>query len=326
MSGSLPDIRATARPAGLIDTLQAGFNTVNRNAWLLLIPLAIDLFLWLGPQVTVGTAFDSWMRAAVVPPGSDGSLARLFEQSRRQLLELMQQSDGVSRFNLLSLIAMPFLGIPSFRSGSPGDGLLLPVGSLMNGALAGLGAMLIGLVISAFFYGLLAQAVREASTRPRAFLNDVGKLTAAVAGLFGLMLFLVVVVALPAIGVVGLLSTVAPAATAIVGPLFVGILLWAFVYLFFTTDALFVARVSPIVAMQHSIVVVRSHFWPTLGFIGLVMVISLGMGTLWQEIARNLRVVGTIVAIVGHIYISSGLAAATMTYYRERSEQLRAQA
>ncbi|MBM2809549.1 MAG: conserved rane protein of unknown function [Chloroflexi bacterium] len=325
MSSSLPDARVTARP-GLIDTLQAGFNTVNRNAWLLLLPLAIDIFLWLGPQVSMGGALDSWLRAAVPPPGSDSSLVQIFEQNRRSSLETLQQGDGISRFNLLSLIAMPILGIPSFRFGLPGEGTLLPAGSLGSAAAVSAGVLIAGLIATAMFYGLMAQAVRDGGARPRTFIDDAGRLCVAVAGLYGLIIVLTIAIGVPLYFLLVVASAAAPPAAAIVGPLFVGFLLWGLLYLFFTTEALFIGRVSPILAMQQSIVVVRGYFWPTLGFIALYLVISIGMATLWQEIARNLRGVGTIVAIVGHIYISSGLAAASMTYYRERSEQLRSHA
>jgi hypothetical protein len=45
---------------------------------------------------------------------------------------------------------------------------------------------------------------------------------------------------------------------------------------------------------------------------------------LWQQIAVSLRTAGVAVSIVGHIYISAGLAAASMTYYKERFDRLRA--
>jgi hypothetical protein len=102
----------------------------------------------------------------------------------------------------------------------------------------------------------------------------------------------------------------------------VGVFLWAFVYLFFTTDALFVSMVPPLAAMQHSVLVVRHYFWSTLGFIGLVLLISAGLSVLWQELAANLRLPGIGLGILGHIYISTGLAAAGMTYYKERIERV----
>ena len=37
----------------IIDSLGKGFQTVNRYWWLLLIPVLLDVFLWVGPQASV---------------------------------------------------------------------------------------------------------------------------------------------------------------------------------------------------------------------------------------------------------------------------------
>jgi hypothetical protein len=113
-----------------------------------------------------------------------------------------------------------------------------------------------------------------------------------------------------------------PAINALLGPILIGVLLWALVYLFFTTEAMFVSRVPPLVAARQSIQVVRRNFWSTIGFILLILVIYVGLLILWKELATSLRVPGAAAAMLGHIYISSGLAAACMTYYKERFEQI----
>jgi hypothetical protein len=44
--------RREAQPAGVIDTISAGYAALNRQLWVLLLPVLVDLFLWLGPQVS----------------------------------------------------------------------------------------------------------------------------------------------------------------------------------------------------------------------------------------------------------------------------------
>src|SRR5437762_5623994 len=113
MSGPLQDVRATARPSGLIDTIQAGFNAVNRNVWLLLLPLIIDLSLWLGPQLTAGPLVQNWLTQISPPPGANGELVRAVEEGRQSSLQLMGKDPGVSQYNLISLLAVPIVGVPS---------------------------------------------------------------------------------------------------------------------------------------------------------------------------------------------------------------------
>ncbi len=40
-------------PLGLIDTLSSGFKVVQRRPWLVLLPVLLDLWLWLGPHWSI---------------------------------------------------------------------------------------------------------------------------------------------------------------------------------------------------------------------------------------------------------------------------------
>src|ERR1051325_11178522 len=42
-------------PPGVIASLQAGFNIVSNRIGLILLPLVVDIFLWLGPRMSIGT-------------------------------------------------------------------------------------------------------------------------------------------------------------------------------------------------------------------------------------------------------------------------------
>src|SRR2546426_3182445 len=101
MNRSVPEVRSSDRPAGLIDTLQAGFNAVNRNVWLLVLPIAIDLFLWWGPQPAAGPILERWL-AQGPPPQLAAGLAPSFEDTRRASLDSLRRGEGVARYNLLS--------------------------------------------------------------------------------------------------------------------------------------------------------------------------------------------------------------------------------
>jgi len=43
----------TVRPPQLFPTLLKGFNTVAGKVYLILLPLLVDLFLWLGPKLRI---------------------------------------------------------------------------------------------------------------------------------------------------------------------------------------------------------------------------------------------------------------------------------
>src|SRR5512140_372285 len=60
------------KPLNAIEALSSGFELVLRRPWLLLLPIALDLFLWLGPQVHAKPVFDEIIRvlSAVAAQGN----------------------------------------------------------------------------------------------------------------------------------------------------------------------------------------------------------------------------------------------------------------
>ncbi len=321
MNRSVPEVRAGDRPTGLIDTLQAGFNVVNHNAWLLIIPLALDFFLLWGPQPSLGPSFGRLAGELASPqlPAS-AAFAPGSEEARRGLVEMVERA---SQVNLLSLLALPAMGVPSFRASVAGEGTRIPLDSMTSVGAVVLACLVIGLTLATWFFGLLAQAVREGQAEVRRFVPDFAQTALWVIALFGLALVAVVGIGGPALVLLAAVSAAIPTAATVLEAILVGVVLWAFVYLFFTTDALYVSRVSPLVAIQRSVRVVRHNLWSALGLILLVVLISTGLTMLWQQVATNLRAPGVGLSIVGHSYISTGLAAASMTYYKERWERLR---
>ena len=328
MNRSVPDVRAADRPAGLIDTLQAGFNAVNRNVWLLVLPVAIDLFLWWGPQPTAGPVLERWLAQA--PPAQVIGLSPGFDESRRASLDQLRRGEGAARYNLLSFLAQPIapplMGVSVFQP--RGEGPLLPLDSPASAIAVVLASTVLGLMFATLFYGLLAHGVREGRAALHRFIPDFAQLTVWLVGLclsfVGVVIFLVgpLVALYIATLSVGPQSVASMDATVLVAIL-VGVVLWAFVYLFFTPHALYVSRVSPLVAIQNSIRVVRYNFWSSVGLMLLMLLISTGLSLLWQQLAVSVRTAGIAMGMVGHIYISAGLAAAGMTYYKERFDRLR---
>lgn len=325
MNHSVPGVRATDRPAGLIDTLQAGFNAVNRNVWLLILPLAVDLLLWQGPQPTAGLIVDQWLAQTPAPPVSAG-LGPNFEQNRRASVDLVR--NATADFNLLTFLILPGIGVngvPIFQA--RGQGPVIPLDSGFSVVAVAAASMILGLTVAALFYGLLAQGVREGRVGVAGFLPDFAQLTVWLVALI-LMLVAVIVFAVAPITAlyVASQSLGAPGATAglasALAALFVGIALWAFVYMFFTQHALYVSRVPPLTAVRNSIRVVRYNFWSALGLMLLMLLISAGLSVLWQQLAVTVRTAGVPMGMAGHIYISAGLAAAGMTYYKERFDRL----
>ncbi len=99
------------------------------------------------------------------------------------------------------------------------------------------------------------------------------------------------------------------------------VMLWMQLYLFFAPDAIFVSQVGPRQAIRRSVAVVRANFWAAVRIVVLITIILLGMGQVWLALASRAPW-GPALGILGNAYIASGLAAASMLFYRERMDAL----
>jgi hypothetical protein len=100
----------------------------------------------------------------------------------------------------------------------------------------------------------------------------------------------------------------------IVSSLWAGI--WLYIYLFFFVNALILNDTGILRAIWNSFSVVRRNFWSTIGLMLLIGLIGAGFSIIWRMLSTSSW--GTLLAIVGNAYISSSLAAASFTFYRDR--------
>ena len=109
--------RREAQPTGVIETLSAGYAAVNQQLWVLLLPVLLNLFLWLGPHVSYSLLIDpavtraaEWTRQATVGPRPvvrDPDVINGLEQTRQWIVA---RSDDLNGFE--ALVWSP-LGLPS---------------------------------------------------------------------------------------------------------------------------------------------------------------------------------------------------------------------
>jgi hypothetical protein len=152
----------STRPLGVIGCLTAGFEVLSQNLGLMVLPVLLDLLLWLGPQLSVALLVRQFDALMMMQPVPDPATARQVEQAV-QLLNLFGE-----QFNLLSLLSvLPLLNVPSLLAQRV-PGILSPLGEspvlwVKNGfALIGWGMVLVpvGLVLGFIYLNSLARRVR----------------------------------------------------------------------------------------------------------------------------------------------------------------------
>lgn len=300
-------------PPGVIDTLQAGFNTVARRAWTLAIPVALDIYLWLGPRLSIAGLARRLVEEMQVPAEVDPAVKEYLGAAREVLEKLGREA------NLFAFLRQGILGVPGLME-SAGPGRASPtmeLDSLLALGLAGVLLTLLGLLLGSLYLDLLTgQVGREGPLfSARRWLVLWGRMVLLMAMLLALLTAFAVLQ--------GLSITLAGLVNPFLGVLFtffwLGAMGLGMVGLFlamFTVEAAFLNQVGILAALRNSYQVVRRNFWASLWFLMLVRLIGWGMSIIWRRIAGG--ALGTLMGIAGNAFIGTGLVAAGLIFYRDR--------
>lgn len=287
---------------GVIDTITRGFEVINKRLWVLLVPILLDVFLWLGWRLSIDPVVNWMMKSGF---WTDNSKALV--------------GDIGHGFNLFSLLAVSVPSLMPFLDNKPtlwsGGGTVLEVAAPETFILFFLGLVLAGLLLGCIFLTPIAQSVRDGKISPALFVGRVGLYWLRLLGLLG-------VVALASL-VVGLPFFIASFFGVMQGEgalLFLGFVevaaLWAMLFLYFAFDAILISEAGPLRAAYYSFSVVRRNFWSALAIVVLMLLIGQGTPLVWKMISVNPW--GVLVGIVANAYIGTGLAAASMVFYLDR--------
>jgi len=320
-------------PKGVIGCLTAGFEMVGRNLLVVALPVALDLFLWLGPRVSVAPLVETFVRLLQTQSPADADAARQVAQATSLLEQFGTQ------FNLLSVISgMPMLQIPSLLArrasggGSPlGDPRVFSLSSFLGLIPWWVAIVFVGLVLGFLYLNEVAHQVKtsrfgssgnQAESTEGDTAGGSGAMGASVwkllrFGLFALGLLLI------GSAVVPLWLLVVALGTAIAQP--VGILLWvtgvgfigyAALHLIFVVPSLLVGERRLLRAIGESVLLTRANLFSVFGLVILALVIYEGLGYAWALPVNDSWAL--LVGIVGNAFVATGLTSATFVFYRDR--------
>ncbi len=307
---------------GIIDTLSAGFALVAHHPWVLLVPIALDLFIWLGPQAHAKPVFDEIIRILAASAAQNPTPDTLATYNAiKQALDAAGE-----QFNIFSYIALFGLlsGMPILT------GLDLPKGMEANVAFSiGDSAVLLGWIalcalagalFSSIYLEWIARRIRHEASGAGAFIVQVVRDYARLVWLGIIIAIAAILLSLPFLLGAVLVSVLSP----IIGMLFLMIVwlffVWAALYLVFAVPAIFISRSGPFQAILNSVVVFRYNFWSAMGLIFLVILIEVGFSVIWQQFAGD--AIGAVIAVVASAFLGTGLITAGMLFYHDRFDWL----
>ena len=310
---------------GIIDSLSAGYKLISRRWWLILVPVVLDLFLWMGPRLAVTEVMGEAASMLTVPAGVEIS-----EEYASYVTQVQQTLQLVSEdTNLFGLLGAGLPGIPSLMAATTTEANLLgmersviQLGGVGQTILWGLLLLIAGTLLTSLYVSWVGRAVladyREIRGTP--IVEHSFRTWIQVLLFFLGIVALFIVLGLPIGLLVGLVSLLSPSfgimLTYVISLFALWFGVWLVIYLYFVIDAIVLDRVNILRAVWHSINVVLRNFWPTFGLIVLVWVINAGMTLIWQQFAFASW--GMLIGIVANAFVGTGLIAASLIFYNER--------
>ena len=296
-------------PPGLITSLVRGFDSVANNIMVILPPVLLDLFLWLGPHLRLKSFFQ---------PLIDNlpSMASALPSSLPDVPTIQQLwTNFANQFNLFILLRTFPVGATSLLSFEmPGQTPLGTPPNLDAGSFFGiigwaLLLILVGWLVGAIYYYWISGITLQPETR------SLWKSVKQTTFLSIIWLGILFVFGLPAFLLVSVITFFSPILGQIM--FFAGALLlvWLAMPVFFSAHGIFILQLDAFRSILGSLRMVRFTLPNTGLFLLVFVLINTGLNFLWNTPALNSW--WMLVGIGGHAFVSSALLAASFIYYRD---------
>ncbi len=287
----------------------AGFDSVANHIAVILPPVLLDLFLWLGPHLSLSNFFKPMV--ASIP-----TLAKSFPTTITDVSALQQQvSTAVNQFNLFMALRTFPIGVTSLFSlnNTTQTPTGLPVtweaGSLL--IIAGWVFLLVllgWLSGSLYYYWISTVTVKPIGTT---LWNSVKQSILLSVIWIGVL----VVFGTPALLMLSAVTAISPFLGQIMLFLIALLVIWLFMPVFFSAHGIYTLKLDAFRSVLNSMRMMRFTL-PTSGlFLLIFVVINQGLNFLWTSPAENSW--WTLVGIAGHAFVSTALIAASFIYYRD---------
>lgn len=298
----------------IIKPIRAGFSITANHLSLLLLPILIDLWVWLGIHLTLKTQMTLFI----------GQIQNLLSLPDSQLADMKQLLGEVlvDRFNIVTALRTFPVGIPSMMSAlSPiktpfGQPVSIDLGSLGFGFVWFLTLSIVGIALGTLYYLIVAETV----------LNNEPDLVSAIKNwpwAFRQVLSLTLVwvgigiaISIPFGCIIPIFSVGSFSQFVIF--IYLAIIAWIFYPLLLSAHGIFVNHDRMFVSFKKSIQLSRLTLPSTTIFLLFVLLISQGLSIVWGWPAEDSWVM--VIGLVGHAFVTTGLLAASFLYYREADQ------
>lgn len=306
-------------PPGVMGSLRAGFDAVSSHVVLILLPVALDLFLWLGPRLSAGDLYSSIL--------SDWMALNRRAGFSLQNADIITQNIGMfGRFNLLNWIRTLPIGVPSLFSGLVPDSLPTQTPLGMQGvvqipSMLGMLGWFLVLTLAGWIGGGLyfrwvsGTTLGEKEPGVSLFRAIVQTLVLSV---FWVVLLMIILI--PTVLILTFLALISPLLAQGAVLIFLIVSFWLVVPLFFTPHGIFVQKLNAFHSILSSLKMARFTLPTSSMFVFAVFVLSTGLNYLWSVPSMDSWMM--LVGIAGHAFIATTLLSASFVYYHDMNAWL----
>ena len=305
---------AEKQPIGILASLSTGFDTVTRQLGLLLLPAALDVFLWLGPRLKAASL---WALVEFEIPSGLDAQTRLFAQDLQTRVR-----QAIESFNWLSALRPTLLGVPGLMDGTAA---LTPAGVAppevqvdSPGSLAVIVLLLavVGIGLGGLQWSLIARQVRDGRIDWGAALGRMSVIWPRLIGLGLLVIGSMLAVWLGAVLITLLLGAVFEVLSTLAVMLALSLMIWLLFYFTFGLHGIVLYNQRVLDAVRTSFRLGRAQFWSVFGMILALIAVEWGMGLIWRLAPMDSWLWA--VAIFGDAFVVAGVSLATMLFYLDR--------
>lgn len=311
-----------ARPPNLISALLAGFDSITDHLGLLVLPVILDIFLWLGPRLRISDLLlQTLENLGVLTAPSVNQSSGLILAGQEFWRNAAQQ------INLFTALRSFPIGIPSLMAAempvqAPLSFAAIQIDSWPIAILLWLSFGLIGIIFGTLYFITTTQAALDGEINSASIFRIWPWTFTQIFILTIAWILVILLLSLPASFLLSLILSAGSIFGQILLLIAGGFILWIFFPLIFSAHGIFVYRLKARTSLRKSIQLVQMTLPTTALFVLALIVIDQGLGLLWRIPAENTWLL--LIGVVGHAFVATGLLAASIIYYRDADRWIQA--
>lgn len=304
-------------PPGVISSIRAGFDAIAAHVTAIFLPLAFDLFLWLGPRLSMEKLYLS-----ILPQMIEGW--RILGISAEQIKQMIaRNAEVLPEINLFWFLRTIPIGISSLFYGHSFS--QTPLGPLSTIQVSSAGNFF-GWVFLLTFVGWLGGGLyfrsvsRLVTGDDRIEPMDMGHALVQTILVSIFWTGVVMIIGIPVLIILTLLASANTFIAQIAILAFSFLSMWVVVPLFFWPHGVFLKKQNVIVSVFSSLRMSRFSRPTSSMFVLTVLLLSVGLNFLWSIPAEDSWM--ALVGMIGHSFVATALLAASFIYYRDMNSWL----